>query len=120
MILSLHPCFVADHQIIQGSRDLSSDELSLINNARVIILPQSCSEELYRLCSESGALLFPSYETRFEYQGKTGQSILFKKAGLPHPETMQWDSVLGEVESVNIGLARFVSVYIITNTKQEK
>jgi len=93
MILSLHPCFVADHQIIQGSRDLSSDDLSLIKKASVIILPQSCSEKLYRLCSESTALLFPSYKTRFEYKGKIGQSLLFKKAGLPHPETMQWNSV---------------------------
>jgi ribosomal protein S6--L-glutamate ligase len=93
MILSFHPCFVADHQIILGSRGLNSDDQSLISDARVIILPQTCSEELYHLCEESPALLFPSYKIRFEHQGKIGQSLLFKKAGLPHPETLQWNSV---------------------------
>ena len=93
MILSFHPCFVADHQIIMGDRRLNSDNLASINEAGAIILPQSCSSELFRACKNSAAYLFPSYETRFEYPGKTGQSLLFKKAGLPQPETARWHSV---------------------------
>ena len=93
MILSFHPCFSADHQIILGDRSLNSDDLSFIKEARVILLPQSCPIKLYCACKNSFALLFPNYETRFEYPGKIGQSIFFKKAGCPHPETIPWNSV---------------------------
>jgi ribosomal protein S6--L-glutamate ligase len=93
MILSFHPCFGADAQVILGSRSLSAEEHSLIEKAAAIILPQSCSSELYRTCKKSSALLFPNYDKRFEYPGKMGQSLLFEAYGSPCPKTQRWDSV---------------------------
>jgi ribosomal protein S6--L-glutamate ligase len=37
--------------------------------------------------------LFPNYETRFEYPGKIGQSLLFGRLRCPRPETRAWPSV---------------------------
>lgn len=93
MILSFHPCFVADRQIILGSRCLDISDSRLIEEAKAIILPQSCSEELYLACKKSSAYIFPDYDTRFKYPGKTGQSILFEKTDTPHPKTCRWQSV---------------------------
>ena len=93
MILSFHPCFVTDTQIILGSRGLKSDDRDLIREADAIILPQICSFDLYQACQNSNALLFPDYKMRFEYPGKIGQSLLFRELKVPHPETKQWTSV---------------------------
>ncbi len=93
MILSFHPCFTADKQIIFYSRrKINGNDISLINSAELIILPQACSEELYKLCEESGADVFPDYRTRFRYPGKTGQSFLIKEKGLDQPITFVWNS----------------------------
>ena len=93
MILSFHPCFDADVQIILGHRPLSSGDLELVRKAKAVILPQGRTEDLYDACTKSNALIFPSYEMRFKYQGKTGQNLLFKYFGCPHPETLCWSSV---------------------------
>ncbi|UCF56938.1 MAG: hypothetical protein JSW15_00130 [Deltaproteobacteria bacterium] len=93
MILSFHPCFLADTQIILGDGALDAHDLGHIEAAEVIILPQNCSFDLYQACKNSSALLFPNYDARFEYPGKIGQSILFKKLKYPYPETRQWPSV---------------------------
>ena len=93
MILSFHPCFDADIHIILGSRQLDSKDLELIRQAEAIILPQGCPANLYRTCSDANAHIFPSYEVRFRYPGKTGQSILFKDFGFPHPKTLRFRSV---------------------------
>ena len=93
MILSFHPCIAADHQIITADRGLRPGDITLINNAEIIILPQSCSAGLYQACVKSSALLFPDYKSRFEYPGKVGQSLLFEKTGCPHPRTLRWKSV---------------------------
>jgi len=93
MILSFHSCFDTDIQIILGDRPLSSGDLELIRKAKAIILPQACSKGLYDACTKSNALIFPGYEVRFKYQEKTGQSVLFKCFGCPHPETQIWSSV---------------------------
>jgi ribosomal protein S6--L-glutamate ligase len=93
MIISFHPCFDSGNQIILGDRPLDSDLIGRIQNAEAIILPQSCTEALFKACLETGALLFPDYRKRFEYPGKIGQSRLFKGLGLPHPETLFWTNV---------------------------
>ena len=92
-ILSFHPCFAAQHQIILGSRKLGPRDHSLIKKAVAIILPQSCSQDLYQACQSSSAELFPNYDVRFKYQGKIGQFFLFKEFQLPHPHTIPWVSV---------------------------
>ena len=93
MIISFHPCIVADLQIIFGDRALNSEDLNLIQKADAVILPQSCSAELYEACRHSSALIFPNYDIRFRYPGKIGQSHLFKELGLPYPYTLSWPSV---------------------------
>ena len=93
MILSFHPCFDTDVQVILGDRGLDSADLQLIRDAEAIILPQTCPQELYNACSVSGASVFPSYEMRFKYPGKMEQDLLFKDFGFPHPETLRWPTV---------------------------
>jgi len=93
MILSFHPCFVADAQIILADRQLSAKDRRLIQTADAIILPQSCALPLYNACKNSEAHVFPDYELRFRYPGKVGQSLLFEKLSIPHPATNRWPSV---------------------------
>jgi ribosomal protein S6--L-glutamate ligase len=93
MILSFHPCFEADAQIILGSRPLDSNHLKLMRKADAIILPQALQADFYQACSESNALLFPNYEMRFRYPGKIGQSLMFRDFGFPHPETLCWNTL---------------------------
>jgi len=93
MILSFHPCFVADAQIVLADRKLSAEDRRLIQAADAIILPQTCSPALNKACANSNAHVFPDYELRFKYPGKVGQSILFEKLKIPHPATNRWPSV---------------------------
>ena len=93
MILSFHPCFLGDTLVILGDGILDSHDLRHIQAAELIILPQYSTLALYEACKSSSAQLFPNYDARFEYPGKIGQSLLFKKYKCPHPETMRWPSV---------------------------
>lgn len=93
MILSFHPCFLGDTLVILGDGTLDSHDLRHIDAAEVIILPQYCTSELYRACKNSSAQIFPNYDARFEYPGKMGQSLLFKKHKCPRPDTLRWASV---------------------------
>ena len=93
MILSFHPVVVADVQIILGDRTPGAADLSLINRAKAIILPQGCSKVLYQACRKSSALLFPNYDLRYTYPGKIGQSRLFQERQWPCPTTRRWPSV---------------------------
>ncbi|MBL7226160.1 MAG: hypothetical protein ISS59_08490 [Desulfobacteraceae bacterium] len=93
MILSFHPCFDTDIQIILGDRLLDLDDLECIKKAEAIILPQASTQDLYKICATSGASLFPSYEARTKYPGKIGQSLMFKDFQFPHPRTLRWHGV---------------------------
>ena len=101
MILSFHPCITADHQIILGHRQPDSRDERYIARAELIILPQTCSEKLYNMCAEPNVSLFPDYRARFDYPGKIGQSLLFKKEGLPQPYTLQWNSINHFTQAIN-------------------
>jgi len=93
MILSFHPCFDTDVQVILGDRRLDAPDLQLIRDAEAIVLPQGCPKALFEACSRSDAPVFPNYEMRFKYRGKMGQSLLFKEFGFAHPMTMCWPTV---------------------------
>jgi len=93
MILSFHPCFDTDIQIILGDRRIDSTIRGSIHKAIAIILPQACTQDLYQLCATSDATLFPNYGARIKYPGKIGQSLLFGDFGLPHPKTFSWATV---------------------------
>ncbi len=90
MILSFHPLFTADRQIICAGRAPGPDERQAISAAAAVILPQACRQDLYEMVRENCALYFPNYDARFAYPGKTGQHLLFKKAGVPHPRTISF------------------------------
>lgn len=87
MILSFHPCFEADTNIIVAGRDPGKAELAAIQSAEAVILPQGCRESLWSLAVENCARVFPDYHARFEYPGKTGQAALFEKLKAPFPQT---------------------------------
>jgi ribosomal protein S6--L-glutamate ligase len=93
MILSFHPCFDADSNIVLGSRRLNGEDLDLIGQAEAVIMPQGRPQDIYEACSRADLLLFPNYDVRFRYPGKIGQSLLFEDLGLSHPETLRWSTV---------------------------
>jgi ribosomal protein S6--L-glutamate ligase len=94
MILSFHPVFDADQQIIFGSRSLNDEDMGFIRKAKAILLPQTCKYTLYKACQGSPAFVFPNYDMRFKYSGKIGQSLLFKELELPAPRTLEWTTVI--------------------------
>jgi ribosomal protein S6--L-glutamate ligase len=93
MILSFHPCFTADHQIILGSRSLNEDDRRLIHSAHAVILPQGRVDGVFHECQNARTTMFPNYEMRQAYPGKVGQSRLFQAFQLPHPRTFRWKIV---------------------------
>ena len=93
MILSFHPCFTADHQIILGARPLDEEDRRLIRSAHAVILPQGRVDGVFNECQNSKTPMFPNYDMRQTYPGKVGQSRLFQKFQLPHPRTFRWERV---------------------------
>ena len=87
MILSFHPCFEADNNIICAGRKPDADDLAAIKAADAVILPQGCFQALYEMASLNCVNVFPDFYTKFHYPGKTGQIKLFKKTGAAHPVT---------------------------------
>lgn len=93
MILSFHPCFDADSNVVLGSRRLNGEDLDLIGQAEAVIMPQGRPQDIYEACSKADLRLFPNYDVRFRYPGKIGQSLLFEDLGLSYPETLRWSNV---------------------------
>ena len=87
MILSFHPCFTGDRNIICAGRAPGFKELSAIKAADAVILSQGCSQALYEMARDHCSKVFPNYDARFQYPGKIGQIRLFQKMSLPHPHT---------------------------------
>jgi len=91
MILSFHPCFEADSNTLCAGRDPDEKDLAAIVAADAVILPQGCRESLYRMARQNCTHVFPDYDARFQYPGKTGQARLFQALGAPHPRTWVFD-----------------------------
>ena len=87
MILSFHPCYVADVNRLCAGRAPDADDRAAIRRATGVILPQGCQPALYRMARENCPHVFPNYDVRFQYPGKTGQARLFKKMGQACPCT---------------------------------
>jgi ribosomal protein S6--L-glutamate ligase len=94
MILSFHPVFEGDVNIICAGRDPDSNDLTAIKEARAVILPQGCRKSLYIMAAENCPHVFPDYRARFDFPGKTGQLELFKKTGVPYPKTQSFRDIL--------------------------
>ena len=87
MILSFHPCFEADKNIICAGRPPDASDLAAIEAADAVILAQGCNESLYRMAQSGCANVFPDYRARFDFPGKIGQARLFRKTRAAHPKT---------------------------------
>jgi len=93
MILSFHPCFVGDKNILCAGREPDDQDLAAIRKADAVVLSQGCKAGLYRMARENCVHVFPNYDTRFRYPDKMGQIRLFREKKIPHPETELYESV---------------------------
>jgi len=93
MILSFHPCFVADRNRICAGRPPDGEDLAQIQKADRIILSQGCAESLYKMARDNCKQVFPNYDVRFAYPGKIGQAHLFKEFEAAHPFTLPFQKV---------------------------
>ncbi|MBW2040410.1 MAG: glutathione synthase [Deltaproteobacteria bacterium] len=93
MILSFHPCYEGDVNRLCAGRDPGPEELAFIQRASAVILPQGCRESLYRMAAAHCPNVFPNYEVRFAFPGKTDQIRLFRRTGFPHPRSEIFSSV---------------------------
>jgi ribosomal protein S6--L-glutamate ligase len=87
MILSFHPLISADKNILCAGRNPGDPDLEAIKQADVVILPIGCKKNLYELVRKNTRYVFPNYDMRFDFPGKTGQIELFRKLGVNHPNT---------------------------------
>lgn len=88
MILSFHPMFVADKNILCAGREPDQNDLAAIQSAQAIILSQGCQPAMYAMARKNCARIFPNLDCRFDYPGKIGQARLFQKEDLRHPKTL--------------------------------
>lgn len=93
MILSFHPIIEADKNIICAGRLPDGNDLAAIKQADAVILPQGCTEDLYRMARQNCPHVFPNLDIRFDFPGKRGQIELFRHHGVNHPRTQMYDSV---------------------------
>jgi ribosomal protein S6--L-glutamate ligase len=93
MILSFHPIIEAHQNIICAGRDPNEADLAAIQAAEAVILPQGCSEALFRMAWMNCPYVFPDLSARFKYPGKCDQIRLFQNLGLAYPETQTYDHV---------------------------
>ena len=93
MVLSFHPNIVADRNILCAGRLPNDEDRAAISQAQAVILPQGCSEALYRMSRNHCPNIFPDYDARFDFPGKVGQARLFQKVGAPFPHTYPFDTI---------------------------
>ena len=91
MILSYHPCYEADLNMLCAGRQPDEKDLSAIRAADAVVLPQGCRDALYHMARQNSPHVFPDYDARFQYPGKTGQAGLFQALDAPHPQTWVFD-----------------------------
>jgi ribosomal protein S6--L-glutamate ligase len=94
MIVSFHPIIEAHENLICAGRQPDGNDLAAIKQADAVILPQGCSEALYRMARHNCLHVFPNLDVRFGFPGKRGQIQLFQRYGVDHPQTRTYDSVV--------------------------
>lgn len=87
MIVSYHPVIPGDVNRLCAGREPDEEDRQWLRKARAVILPQGCTESLYRMAVRHCPRVFPNYRARFLYPGKMGDIRLFRALGLPHPQT---------------------------------
>jgi ribosomal protein S6--L-glutamate ligase len=93
MIVSFHPIFEADKNIICAGRMPNDEDLDAIKAADAVILSQGCHRSLYELAKSNCPNVFPNYDARFKYPGKIGQIGLFRANDAPHPASELFSNV---------------------------
>ena len=93
MIVSYHPLFEADRNIICAGRQPNAEDLAAIQSAKAVILGQGCYQSLYEMARANCPNVFPNYDARFRYPGKLGQIRLFRKLDVRHPESRIYSDV---------------------------
>jgi ribosomal protein S6--L-glutamate ligase len=93
MILSFHPIFVGDKNILMADRQPGPKERMAIQAADAVILPQGCQCTLHQMARSYCGRVFPNYDVRFAYPGKIGQIELFNQTASPCPQTLVFESV---------------------------
>jgi ribosomal protein S6--L-glutamate ligase len=93
MIVSFHPLFEADKNILCAGREPGKSDLAAIKAAAAVILPQGCRRRLYEMARLHCEFVFPNYDARFRYPEKIGQIQLFRDTNTPHPETRTFDDL---------------------------
>jgi len=88
MIVSFHPWFEADKNIICAGREPDSCDLAAIKVADAVVLPQGCYKSLYEMARDNCANVFPDFDAKFKYPGKIGQIKLFQEKGVSLPKTI--------------------------------
>jgi ribosomal protein S6--L-glutamate ligase len=101
-VLSMHPVIGAD--TFYWDRGVWDKNLfRAIEKAHAIILPQTVEKELYCLCTKICPNVFPNYDLRFQWEGKTGDTLAFWAYGVRHPHTLVFprvETLLGEHSSM--------------------
>ena len=85
MILSFHPLYEADENIICAGRQPGAEDRAAILQADAVVLPQGCYQSLYEMARANCRNVFPNYDARFRYPEKTGQIKLFREFNIAHP-----------------------------------
>jgi len=93
MILSYHPIYVGDENLICAGRSPDQADVAAIRGADAVVLPQGCAGDLYLMARENCRYVFPNFDTKFNYPGKLGQIILFREKKVSHPRTEIYASV---------------------------
>ena len=104
MILSFHPCIVADENIICAGRNPGGGDLAAIRSAKAVILPQGCSQALYEMARKNCRNVFPNYDARFQYPGKIGQIRLMRRFQAAHPRSMLFSDLSAFRSRIKSGL----------------
>ena len=93
MILSYHPLFEADKNIICAGRKPNVEDLDAIKAAQAVILAQGCYRSLYEMARANCPNVFPNYDVKFKYPGKIGQIKLFREINVCHPSTEIYSNI---------------------------
>ncbi len=87
MILSYHPCFAADKNLLCAGREPGVDDLAAIRSADAVILPQGCRQSLYKMARDNCKHVFPNFDAKFNHTGKIAQIQLFQRYHVCYPKT---------------------------------
>ena len=106
MIVSFHPLFEADKNILCAGRQPNEEDMAAIRAADAVILSQGCYQALYEMARENCSHVFPNYDARFKYPGKINQIKLFRKVKVAHPASEIFSQVASFQHHYHEGLTK--------------